>query len=171
MLITILQNSSLPIIGLITVCIAWRQWRTAELKRRHDLLERRLKVYDTMMDFFENFETFFASLDAVLVSQVAVGFHAQRAAVLMSKPAGNGRNVHAGFNAAGGKQWRRSWWVMRFTPASFAARSIDFWHSKTCITGFSGNSPGCSPRIFSSNCRRLLFSGIHRALLFLVTRT
>ena len=55
--ITILQNSSLPIIGLSTVCIAWRQWRTAELKRRHDLLERRLKVYEAVMDFFENFET------------------------------------------------------------------------------------------------------------------
>jgi hypothetical protein len=53
---TFLQNISLPVLGLITVCIAWRQWRTAELKRRHDLLERRLKVYETVMDFFENFE-------------------------------------------------------------------------------------------------------------------
>lgn len=68
-------------------------------------------------------------------------------------------------------RWRKSWWVMRFTLASFAARSMDFWHSKTCITGFSGNSPGRPARIFSSNCRRLLFSGIHRAFPFLVTRT
>src|SRR5438876_12354268 len=29
---------------------------------------------------------------------------------------------------------RKSWWVVRLTAASFAGRSIDFWHSKTCIT-------------------------------------
>ena len=41
---------------------------------------------------------------AVFVSQMAVSFHAQRAAVLVSKPARNGRNVHSVFDAAGGKQ-------------------------------------------------------------------
>jgi hypothetical protein len=43
-------------------------------------------------------------IDAVFVSQVAIGFHAQRTAGLMSKPARNGRDVHAVFNAAGGEQ-------------------------------------------------------------------
>jgi heme/copper-type cytochrome/quinol oxidase subunit 2 len=42
---------------LITAYIAWRHWQTDELKRRHDLYERRLKVYDAVMEFFENFET------------------------------------------------------------------------------------------------------------------
>ena len=38
--------------------------------------------------------------DAVLAAQVAIGFHSQRAAVFVSKPPGNGRNVHAAFDAA-----------------------------------------------------------------------
>jgi hypothetical protein len=45
------------VLGLIAAYIAWRHWRTDELKRRHDLYERRLKVYDAVMDFFDNFET------------------------------------------------------------------------------------------------------------------
>jgi|SRR6266550_5287407 len=44
--------------------------------------------------------------------------------------------------------------VMRFTPASFAARSIDFCHSKTCITGWFGDSLGCSACILSTSPRR-----------------
>lgn len=52
----ILQIINTSVFGLIAIYIAWRQWWTAELKRRHDLLERRLKVYDAVMDFFENFE-------------------------------------------------------------------------------------------------------------------
>jgi hypothetical protein len=45
------------VLGLIAAYIAWRHWHTDELKRRHDLYERRLKVYGAVMDFFENFET------------------------------------------------------------------------------------------------------------------
>ncbi len=52
----LLQIISTIVLGLITVYIAWRHWRTDELKRRHDLYERRLKVYDAAIDFFENFE-------------------------------------------------------------------------------------------------------------------
>jgi hypothetical protein len=44
------------VLGLIAAYIAWRHWHTDELKRRHDLYERRLKVYDAVMDFFDNFE-------------------------------------------------------------------------------------------------------------------
>jgi len=47
---------------------------------------------------------FFGFAGAVFVSQVPVSFHAQCAAILVSEPARNGRDVHAGFNAAGGKQ-------------------------------------------------------------------
>ena len=42
--------------------------------------------------------------DAVLASQMPVSFHCQRAAVLVSKPAGDGRNVHAAFDAARSEQ-------------------------------------------------------------------
>src|SRR6266699_4756007 len=38
--------------------------------------------------------------NAVFASQMTVRFHCQRAAVLVSKPPGNGRNIHAAFNAA-----------------------------------------------------------------------
>ena len=40
----------------------------------------------------------------MFVAQMAVGFHAQRAAVLMPKPTRNCRDVHAGLDAARGKQ-------------------------------------------------------------------
>src|SRR6266513_1991873 len=42
--------------------------------------------------------------DAMLAPQMTVRFHCQRAAVLVSKPPGNGRNIHAAFNAARGEQ-------------------------------------------------------------------
>lgn len=51
------ESISTPILALITAYIAWRHWRTDELKRRHDLYERRLKVYDAVSEFIENFET------------------------------------------------------------------------------------------------------------------
>jgi len=41
---------------------------------------------------------------AVFVAQMPVSFHAQCVAVLMSKPVRNSRDVHAVFNATGGKQ-------------------------------------------------------------------
>ena len=48
---------------------------------------------------------------------------------------------------------------------------MDFWHSNTCITGLSGGSFDHVARIFSSNCRRLLFNGTHLSLPFFVMRT
>jgi hypothetical protein len=52
----IFQIVSTSVLGVIAVYIAWRHWWTDELKRRHDLYERRLKVYDALIDFFETFE-------------------------------------------------------------------------------------------------------------------
>ena len=40
----------------------------------------------------------------MLIPQMPINFHRQSAAVLVSKPARNGRNVHAAFNAACRKQ-------------------------------------------------------------------
>ena len=61
--------------------------------------------------------------DAVLAAQVPVGFHCQRAAVLVSKPARNGRNVHAAFDAARCEQMPQI--VMRDAiRADFFARAI-----------------------------------------------
>src|SRR5437588_5257632 len=42
--------------------------------------------------------------NAMLASQVSIRFHCQRAPVLVSEPAGNGWNVHGGFNASRCKQ-------------------------------------------------------------------
>ena len=39
----------------------------------------------------------------VFVAEVAVCFHCQRPAVLVTEPARDRGNIHAGFNAAGGK--------------------------------------------------------------------
>jgi len=51
-----LQIVSSCVLGFIAVYIAWRHWWTDELKRRRDLHERRLKVYDGLIDFLEDFE-------------------------------------------------------------------------------------------------------------------
>src|SRR5713101_5825500 len=42
--------------------------------------------------------------NTVLAPQVAVGFHCERAAVFVSQPARNSRNVHTCFNASRCKQ-------------------------------------------------------------------
>ena len=39
----------------------------------------------------------------MLVAEMAVNFHGQRAAVLVAKPAGDGGNVNAALNAPGGE--------------------------------------------------------------------
>ena len=39
----------------------------------------------------------------MLVAEVAVNFHRQRAAVFVAEPSGDGRNVNAALNAAGGE--------------------------------------------------------------------
>jgi len=39
----------------------------------------------------------------MLVAEMAVNFHGQRAAVFVAEPAGYGRNVNAALNAAGGE--------------------------------------------------------------------
>ncbi len=76
---------------------------------------------------------FLRFVNTVFIAQVAINFHAERAAVLMAQPAWNlGMSTPDSMQRVATK-CRRSWWVMRLTPASFAVRSIDFWHSKTCI--------------------------------------
>ena len=61
--------------------------------------------------------------DAVLAPQMAVGFHCQRAAVFMSEPARNSRNIHAAFDAARREQMPQV--VMRDAiRADFLARAI-----------------------------------------------
>jgi len=56
------------------------------------------------------FRRFYAKSDflhgllAVFLAQMRVSFHQQRAAVLVSKPAGNGGNVRAVFNAGRGEK-------------------------------------------------------------------
>ena len=39
----------------------------------------------------------------MLVAEMAVNFHCQSATILMAEPAGDGGNVNAAFNAAGGE--------------------------------------------------------------------
>lgn len=42
------------IIGLLGVYIAFQQWKTNHLKLKFDLYDRRLKVYDLLMQFLDN---------------------------------------------------------------------------------------------------------------------
>src|SRR5262249_18996561 len=61
--------------------------------------------------------------DAMFTSQMAVGFHCQSTAVFVPKPAGNGRNIDARFNAPRGKQMSEI--VVRNSMRSdFFARTI-----------------------------------------------
>jgi hypothetical protein len=61
--------------------------------------------------------------NAVLAPQMAVGFHCQRAAILVSKPARDSRNIDTAFDAARGEQVPQI--VMRNAIcADFFARSI-----------------------------------------------
>jgi hypothetical protein len=45
----------------------------------------------------------FGHVGGVLVAEVAVNFHRQCAAVFVAEPSGDGRNVNAALNAAGGE--------------------------------------------------------------------
>lgn len=42
--------------------------------------------------------------ETVILPQMAVGFHAQRAAVLVTEPTRNGWNIHAAFDTNGREQ-------------------------------------------------------------------
>ena len=47
---------------------------------------------------------FFRGRCGMLIAKVAVGFHCQRSAVLVSEPAGDGGNIYTGFDAGGSEQ-------------------------------------------------------------------
>jgi len=49
--VDILAALSTPNIGIAVVVIAFMQWRTAELKRRHELFDRRYAVYEKVGKF------------------------------------------------------------------------------------------------------------------------
>jgi hypothetical protein len=40
-----------PLIAIISVWIAWQQWRTNHIKLQHDLFERRFAVFTALIDF------------------------------------------------------------------------------------------------------------------------
>lgn len=70
---------------------------------------------------------------AVFVSQMPVSFHAQRAAVLVPKLAGNGRNVNAGLNAARGKQMMQVVVGNTFCPGHVTAQpSVTLKQKSAC---------------------------------------
>lgn len=58
----------------------------------------------------------------MLVAQMPIGPHGQCAAVLVAKPARDGGNIHAGFNAAGGEQVAQVVMGESGNPERFASR-------------------------------------------------
>ena len=55
---------------------------------------------------------------------MSINFHRQRAAILVTEPAGHCGNIHAGFNAPGGKQMAQI--VMREArDIQYATRAIE----------------------------------------------
>ena len=79
--------------SIVTTCSNFN----AQVATKGELLKNQIKALPLEGDFK-------GLCLAVLVSQVAVGFHAQCPAVLVSNSARNGRDVHAVFDAAGGKE-------------------------------------------------------------------
>lgn len=45
--ITCISALLVPVVGILAVCIAYRQWRTAQNKLKFDLFDRRMSVYQT----------------------------------------------------------------------------------------------------------------------------
>ena len=80
----------------------------------------------------------------MLVAEMAVNLHRQRAAVLVSKPPGDGGNVNAALNAAGGKQMPQIvMGQMSDTPTLFSAAFIA---NSDCVTRITRASAGPSGR-------------------------
>ena len=60
--IDIISTFSIFIIAVMTVCIAWQQWRTAELKRRNELFDKRYEFYEIVRKFIHEACSFSAGV-------------------------------------------------------------------------------------------------------------
>lgn len=50
--VDILSALATPTLALFAVYVAWRQWRTADLKRQHELFDRRYEIYEQVSDCY-----------------------------------------------------------------------------------------------------------------------
>ncbi len=63
----ILSALATPTLAVFAIYIAWRQWRTAELKRKQDLFDKRYEVYGQVIEFFNSMSTpEYFSVDAIM---------------------------------------------------------------------------------------------------------
>ena len=81
---------------------------------------------------------------------MSIDFHRQSAAVFVSEPAANGRDVHTDFNTTGRKQMAQVMVGEAGNPNFLQAVVMDFLHSKTRMTGLLG-AGDLSPFIFSKS--------------------
>jgi hypothetical protein len=58
-----------PTIGAVTVYIAWQQWKTNQQKLDFDRYDRRLKIYDELLNFIA------VALDSKVTSKNLTDFH------------------------------------------------------------------------------------------------
>jgi hypothetical protein len=57
-----------PVLAITTGYIAWRQWRTNDLKLRHDLYERRLAIYLSVIEFLARIMSNCKATDAEMIN-------------------------------------------------------------------------------------------------------